>query len=67
MKNDQLTITLDTVNLDIFKLHLAWVDYINKASRGVFTPKRDYIKKRILDYACSCYYDRHYKLCRRSA
>lgn len=47
---------VDTVNLDIFKLHLAWVDYINKVSRGVFSPKRDYIKGKILDYACSCYY-----------
>ena len=47
---------IDTVNLDVFKLHLAWVDYINKVSRGVFSPKRDYIKSKILDYACSCYY-----------
>ena len=47
---------VDTVNLDVFKLHLAWVDYINKVSRGVFSPKRDYIKSRILDYPCSCYY-----------
>ena len=47
---------IDTVNLDVFKLHLAWVDYINKVSRGVFCPKRDYIRGKILDYACSCYY-----------
>lgn len=47
---------VDTVNLDVFKLHLAWVDYINKVSRGVFCPKRDYIKSKILDYASSCYY-----------
>lgn len=46
----------DSVNLDIFKLHTIWVDYINKVSRGVFTPKRTYITKKILDYACSCYY-----------
>lgn len=47
---------IDTVNLDVFKLHLAWVDYINKVSRGVFCPKRSYIKEKILDYATSCYY-----------
>ena len=47
---------VDTINLDVFKLHTAWVDYISKVSRGVFYPKREYIKKRILDYACSCYY-----------
>lgn len=47
---------IDTVNLDVYKLHLAWVDYINKVSRGVFCPKRDYVKNRILDYASSCYY-----------
>ena len=47
---------IDTVNLDVFKLHLAWVDYISKVSRGVFYPKRDYIKTKVLDYASSCYY-----------
>lgn len=47
---------VDNVNLDIFKMHLLWVDYISKVSRGVFVPKEEYIKNRILDYACSCYY-----------
>lgn len=47
---------IDTVNLDVFKLHLIWVDYINKVSRGIFEPKSDYIKNHILDYAASCYY-----------
>lgn len=47
---------IDTVNLDVYKLHLAWVDYINKVSRGIYSPKRDYVKTKILDYACSCYY-----------
>ena len=47
---------IDSVNLDVFKIHLIWVDYINKVSRGIFHPKRDYIKNRILDYASSCYY-----------
>ena len=47
---------VDTVNLDIFKLHLVWTDYINKVSRGIFSPKEGYMKNRILDYAVSCYY-----------
>ena len=47
---------IDTVNLDIFKLHVIWTDYINKVSRGVFEPKREYKVDRILDYAVSCYY-----------
>ena len=46
----------DTVNLDIYKLHMIWVDYINKVSRGIFAPKNTYLKERILDYAVSCYY-----------
>lgn len=47
---------IDTVNLDVYKLHLAWLDYISKVSRGIVTPKREYITNKILDYACSCYY-----------
>ena len=47
---------VDTCNLDIFKLHVAWTDYINKVSRGIFEPKREYKLNRILDYASSCYY-----------
>ena len=47
---------IDTVNLDIFKLHLAWTDYINKVSRGIFSPKAIYMKNKIIDYAASCYY-----------
>lgn len=47
---------IDSVNLDIFKLHMLWVDYISKVSTGIFSPRREYIVDRILDYACSCYY-----------
>src|SRR5699024_6516012 len=47
---------VDTVNLDIFKMHTIWVDYINKVSRGIFKHREKYIKDRILDYASSCYY-----------
>ena len=47
---------IDSVNLDIYKIHEAWTDYINNVSRGKFSPKKKYIHDRILDYACSCYY-----------
>lgn len=47
---------IDNVNLDIYKMHEVWTDYINNVSRGRFSPKRTYITNRILDYACSCYY-----------
>ena len=47
---------VDTINLDIYKLHVAWVDYINKVSRGIIEPKREYMTGKILDYAVSCYY-----------
>lgn len=47
---------IDSVNLDVFKMHTAWVDYINKVYRGVYTPMRSYITDKILDYASSCYY-----------
>ena len=47
---------IDTVNLDVFKLHLIWVDYINKVSRGIFAPNSTYLKNHIIDYAASCYY-----------
>ena len=47
---------IDTVNLDIYKLHVVWTDYINKVSRGIFEPKKEYKIDRILDYAVSCYY-----------
>ena len=47
---------VDTVNLDVFKMHTAWVDYINKVSRGIFKPWDEYLSNKVLDYACSCYY-----------
>lgn len=47
---------IDTVNLDVFKMHTAWVDYINKVSRGIFKPWDEYLSGKVLDYACSCYY-----------
>lgn len=47
---------IDSINLDIFKLHTIWVDYINKVYRGVFSPKEEYIRNKVLDYAVACYY-----------
>lgn len=46
----------DDDNYQIYKLHKAWVDYISKVYRGELSPKQEYIKNRILDYACSVYY-----------
>ena len=37
-----MSIRYDTVNLDVFKMHTAWVDYINKVSRGIFKPWDEY-------------------------
>lgn len=47
---------VDGVNLDIFKLHTIWTDYISRVNKGIFAPDRKYIQSKILDYACSCYY-----------
>ncbi|MDD3172208.1 MAG: hypothetical protein PHF63_00840 [Herbinix sp.] len=46
----------DDKDLNVYKLHKAWVDYISKVYRGEFTPDRLYIENRILDYAVGCYY-----------
>lgn len=46
----------DDKDANIYKMHKAWIEYISKVFRGEATPKRDYIKKRILDYVCSVYY-----------
>ena len=45
----------DNNNLEIYKIHKMWVDYISKVYRGEFTAKRKYIQGRIFDYACSVY------------
>jgi hypothetical protein len=38
------------------KLHKIWVDYIEYVAKGILSPKVDYMKGRILDYAVSIYY-----------
>ncbi|MEI2419218.1 hypothetical protein V6O07_03010, partial [Arthrospira platensis SPKY2] len=46
----------DDRNLTIYKLHQIWVNYMNAVAMGHMSPKREYIAKRILDYAVSAYY-----------
>lgn len=46
----------DDRDANIYKMHKAWVEYISKVFRGEASPKREYIIRRVLDYACSVYY-----------
>ena len=46
----------DDSDFAVYKTHKAWMEYISKVYRGEVSPKRDYIVKKILDYACSVYY-----------
>ena len=47
----------DDRNLSVYKTHKVWVDYIDAVSvRCDISPKREYVLKRILDYAVSVYY-----------
>lgn len=46
----------DDNDLNVYWIHKLWVEYISKVSRGEFSPIRDYVIKKILDYACSVYY-----------
>lgn len=47
---------IDDYNLDIFKMHKIWVDYISKVFRGEFSPKSEYKLTKVLDYAVALYY-----------
>jgi hypothetical protein len=47
---------IDDKNLSVYKIHKAWVEYISKVFRGEIKPRRDYIHKKIIDYASSVYY-----------
>lgn len=46
----------DDRNLAVYKTHKIWIEYINAVSLGLIDPKREYILKRVLDYAASIYY-----------
>ena len=43
-------------SLSIYKLHKLWTDYISDTFRGKYTPKLEYIKNKIIDYATCVYY-----------
>ena len=47
---------VDDDEYKVYKIHRAWVDYISKVYRGEFEANKNYIRERILDYACSAYY-----------
>lgn len=40
----------------VYYTHKAWMEYISMVSRGEASPTVEYIRKKILDYACSAYY-----------
>lgn len=42
--------------LHIYQLNKLWVDYISMVYRGEVTPKTEYVRDKILDYASSVYY-----------
>ena len=46
----------DNYNLDVFKTHKIWVDYISRAYRGEFSPRDEYKQAKVLDYAVAAYY-----------
>lgn len=47
---------VDDANLNVYKMHKLWVDYISKVYRGHFYPRDDYKFNKTLDYACAAYY-----------
>lgn len=46
----------ETHDIDVTNMHQLWVDYQSNVYRGIFTPKREYIYNKELDYACDIYY-----------
>lgn len=46
----------DTKDLDILELHKLWTEYINNIYHGKWIPKHKYMRNKVIDYACSCYY-----------
>lgn len=45
----------DNRDLDILNLHKLWVDYIVNVFSGKWTPKSEYIRNKIIDYATAVY------------
>lgn len=46
----------DTRDLDVLNIHKLWTDYIHNVYHGKWFPKNQYLWKKIIDYAASCYY-----------
>ena len=46
----------DTRNLDIYKFHRIWVEYISGTYRGIFSPRNEDILFKVLDYTGALYY-----------
>lgn len=46
----------DDYNLDVFRTHKIWVDYISKVFRGEFSPRSSHKQNKELDYATAVYY-----------
>ena len=46
----------DDKRLHVYQLHRLWVEYISNVYTGIFNPKLEYQKNRIMDYASSVYY-----------
>ena len=50
-----VTFTDDNM-ISVYKILKVWVEYINGVYKGELSPKAEYLKKHILDYATSIYY-----------
>ena len=46
----------DDRDLNLFRMHHFWVNYISGVNKGTLRPKQNYLNGKILDYACSAYY-----------
>lgn len=47
---------IDDQNLSIYAMFKMWSEYISSVSRGIISPKVEYIRQKQLDYACSIFY-----------
>lgn len=53
----QFTVTYtDDKNLDIYRLHKLWIEYISGVYRGRYSPTIDMIMNKTIDYSSSLYY-----------
>lgn len=46
----------ETFDRAVTDMHQLWVDYQSNVYRGIYEPKRKYIYRKELDYACDVYY-----------